>query len=54
MADRMTTREAIEIVRDEAKYVSPLVREALLIVAAIAEECMHDNEAEWRGDLCHE
>ena len=50
----MTTREAIAIVRDEAKYHGQTVREALLIVAAIAEECMHGNEAEWRGDLCHE
>ena len=33
----MTTREAIAIVRDEAKYHGQTVREALLIVAEVAE-----------------
>lgn len=33
----MTTREAIAIVRDEAKYHGQTVREALLLVATIAE-----------------
>lgn len=36
-AHAMTLDEAIAIVRDEAKYVSPLVRDALLLVATIAE-----------------
>ena len=50
----MTTREAIAIVRDEAKYHGHTVREALEICAETAEAWMRDNEAEWRGDLCHE
>lgn len=39
----MTTREAIAIVRDEAKYHGQTVREALLIVATIAEHHAYRN-----------
>ena len=37
MADRMTTREAIAIVRDEARHCGETVKTALLTVAAVAE-----------------
>ena len=50
----MTTREAIAIVREQAAKESGPIREALEICAEMAEAWMHGNEAEWRGDLCHE
>jgi len=37
MADRMTTREAIAIVREQAAKESGPVRDALLLCATIAE-----------------
>ena len=50
----MTTREAIAICRAQAAKETGPTREALEICAETAEAWMHDNEAEWRGDLCHE
>lgn len=51
---RMTPREAIAICRAQAAKESGPVREALEICAETAEAWMRENEAEWRGDLCHE
>jgi hypothetical protein len=50
----MTTREAIAIVRDEAKYVSPLVREALLIVAGVTEHHADRNRKNKRRQRARE
>ena len=50
----MTTREAIAIVREQAKYHGQTVREALLLCAAVAEHHAERNRRNKRRQRARE